>query len=247
VDTFCHLFKIGEYAVDVIVEGHINQEESMADVVASVVSLKTCQTPVLRINANGSDMQGRLLFSPGGYIVGGKINVSGETGWEAVRKLLNVTDGNYAILDPLRKTTADINQGLWIRTDKILTLLPNLPEDPDDFVDKQPQRSQESAVRPKTGQTDLAPIMAAVHAGKDDDISDPSIPIKVDREDRQTVEAKAPSRKYNQGRWRIVRFCLQVVGGVAAGALIMWQSDNIWSFWWHHIWMKVLALFGLKV
>ena len=232
--------------MDVIVEGQINQEEPMAEVLASVVALKTCQTPVLRINASDSDMQGRLLFSPGGYIVGGKINVSGETGWEAVRKLLNVTEGNYAILDPVRKTTADINQALWIRTDKVMPHLANLPEDPEDFVDKQPQRNQESAVRPKTGQHDLAPHMAAVGAPKDEDVMDPSIPIKVDREDRQTVEAKAPSRKYNQGRWRVVRFCLQVSFGVAMAALIMWQSDNIWAFWWHRIWVPVLALFGLK-
>ncbi len=232
--------------MDVIVEGHINKEESMADVVAQVVSIKTCQSPVLRINAAGSDMQGRLLFSPGGYIVGGKINVSGETGWDAVHKLLNVTEGNYAILDPVRKNTADINQALWIRTDKILPLLPNLPDDEADFVDKQPNRSLESAVRPKTGQTDLAPMMAAVHAGKDEDVMDPSIQIKVDKEDRQTVEAKAPSRKYNQGRWRVVRFCLQVAFGIAVGAVIMLQSDNIWSFWWNQIWVRVLALFGLK-
>ncbi len=232
--------------MDVIVEGHINKEESMADVVAQVVSIKTCQTPVLRINAAQSDMQGRLLFSPGGYIVGGKINVSGETGWDAVRKLLNVEEGNYAILDPVRKTTADINQGLWIRTDKILPLLPNLPEDETDFVDKQPQRNQESAVRPKTGQTDLAPLMAAVGAPKDEDIMDPSIPLKTDKEDRQIVEAKAPSRKYNQGRWRVVRFVLQVSFGLGLAALIMCQSDNIWSFWWNQIWTKLLALFGLK-
>jgi hypothetical protein len=232
--------------VDVIVEGPINQEESMADVVASVVALKTCQTPVLRINSAGSDMQGRLLFSPGGYIVGGKINVSGETGWEAVRKLLNVTEGNYAILDPLRKTTADINQGLWIRTDKVLPLLPNLPEIADDFVDKQPERNQESAVRPKTGQHDLAPHMAAVGAPKDEDVMDPSIPLKVDKEDRQTVEAKAPSRKYNQGRWRIVKFILQVSFGLGVASLLMIYSNEIWSFWWHSIWTPALGLFHLK-
>jgi len=232
--------------VDVIIEGHINQDETMADIVASVVALKQCQAPILRVNANDSNLQGRLLFSPGGYIVGGKINVSGETGWDAVRKLLSVTEGNYAILDPARKSTAELNQALWVQVDKVLQSLPNLPEDGGDFVDKQPQRSQESAVRPKTGQTDLAPIMAAVGTPKDVETVDASIPTKIENEDRLTVESKAPSRKYNQGRWRIVRFCLQVSFGIAMASLIMWQSDNIWSFWWHQIWVKVLALFGLK-
>lgn len=231
--------------MDVIIEGHINQEETMADVLASVVAIKQCQSPILRINAAGSDVQGRLLFSPGGYIVGGKINVSGETGWDAVRKLLNITEGNYAILDPVRKSTTELNQALWVQAEKVIPLLPNLPEDGGDFVDKKPLRNQESAVRPKTGQTDLAPLMAAVGAPRDEEIMDPSIPQKIEKEERQTVESKAPSRKYNQGRWRVVRFCLQVSFGVAMASLIMWQSDNIWSFWWHQIWVKVLALFGL--
>jgi len=231
--------------VDVIIEGHINQEETMADIVASVVAIKQCQSPILRINSADSATQGRLLFSPGGYIVGGKINVSNETGWEAVRKLLNITEGNYAILDPARKSTTELNQALWVQADKVIRALPNLPEDGADFVDKQPQRSQESAVRPKTGQTDLAPVMGAVSAGKDEEALDPSTAARVEKEERQIVEKQAPSRKYNQGRWRIVRFCLQVSFGVAMAALIMWQSDNIWSFWWHQIWVKVLALFGL--
>ncbi|MBU6454520.1 MAG: hypothetical protein KGS72_22315 [Cyanobacteria bacterium REEB67] len=233
--------------MDVIVEGHINEEEPMADVIATVVALKSCQTPILRINEDGSDMQGRLLFSQGGYIVGAKINVSGETGWDAVRKLLNVTNGNYAILDPVRKPTADLNQALWVPTEKIIPLLPNLPASGEQYVDKQPQRSQESAVRPKTGQTDLAPLMAAVGAPKDEEIFDPAIPNKVEKEERHTVEAKAPSRQYDQGRWRVVRFGLQLAFGVAVAGLIMWQSDNLWSWWWHHIWIKIMALFNIAV
>ena len=232
--------------MDVIVEGHINQDETMAEVVTAVVALKSCQTPVLRINAAGSDMQGRLLFSPGGYIVGAKVNVTGETGWEAVRMLLNIKDGNYAILDPLRKSTSDINQALWIRTDKILPHLPNLPEIADDFVDQQPHRNQESAVRPKTGQHDLAPAMAVFGNPKDEDALDPAIRLKEEKEERQTVEKKAPSRKYDQSRWRVVRFLLQVSFGLCSAALIMSQSDNIWYVWWNYVWVPVLALFGIK-
>jgi hypothetical protein len=54
--------------VDVITEGTINQDEPVADVVNAVVALKSCQTPILRINDNQSDLQGRLLFSAGGFI-----------------------------------------------------------------------------------------------------------------------------------------------------------------------------------
>jgi hypothetical protein len=233
--------------VDVIVEGHINSEEPMADVINSVVALKSCQTPVLRVNAADSDLQGRLLFSQGGYIVGGKVNVTGETGWDAVRILLNIKDGNYAILDPGRKATGDLNQALWIKVENILPRLGSLGANGDEFVDKQPQRNQESAVRPKTGQTDLAPLMAAVGAPKDEEAIDPTNPTRVKKEERQTVEAEAPSRKYNEGRWRIVRFALQLAFGIVAAGLIMWQSDVLWGWWWHHIWTKIMALFNIAV
>nr|MBP9093988.1 hypothetical protein [bacterium] len=99
--------------MDVITEGTINQDEPVADVVNAVVAIKTCQTPILRINDNQSDLQGRLLFSAGGFIIGARINVTGESGYGAVRKLLMVTDGNYAILDPMRKSTNELNQALW--------------------------------------------------------------------------------------------------------------------------------------
>jgi hypothetical protein len=64
--------------VDVITEGTINQDEPVADVVNAVVAIKSCQTPILRINDNQSDLQGRILFSAGGFIVGARINVTAK-------------------------------------------------------------------------------------------------------------------------------------------------------------------------
>lgn len=168
-----NIAELEEEFVDVILEGQIDQEETMADVISSVVAIKSCHTPILRINDSASDLQGRLLFSQGGYIVGGKINATGESGYSAVRKLLLVKEGNYAILDPARKATADLNQALWLATEKLLPMLPNLPEAPDQVLDQAPERITESAARPKTGQIDLAPIMEAVAAPKDE--------VKVDR------------------------------------------------------------------
>jgi hypothetical protein len=215
--------------VDVILEGQIDQEETMADVISSVVAIKSCNTPILRINDNASDLQGRLLFSQGGYIVGGKINATGESGYSAVRKLLLVKEGNYAILDPARKATADLNQALWLATEKLLPMLPNLPEASDQVLDQAPERITESAARPKTGQIDLAPIMAAVAAPKDEVKIDPGIPRSIIEEHRQTVGSKAPSRKYNESRWRTIRFLIQTFGSLGIAAVIMLNSDACFS------------------
>lgn len=215
--------------MDVIVEGSINQDESMADVITSVVGIKSCQTPILRINDNQSELQGRLLFSAGGFILGAKINATGETGYSAVRKLLLVSDGNYAILDPVRKPTTELNQGLWLATAKLVPMLPNLPEAPKSLVDAHPERITESAARPKTGQLDLAPVMSAVNAPKDQPLVDPSIPLSVDKDERQTVGSKQPSRKYNEGRWRTIKFMIQVCGSLLITVLIMQNSDYMYT------------------
>ncbi len=215
--------------MDVIIEGSINQEESMADVINSVVEIKSCQTPILRINDNHSELQGRILFSAGGFILGAKIGVTGESGYAAVRKLMLVSDGNYAILDPVRKSTTELNQSLWLATAKLVPMLPDLPAAPASIVDAHPERITESAARPKTGQLDLAPMMSAVAAPKDVPAVDPSIPVVVDEEQRQTVGSKQVSRKYNEGRWRTVKTLLQLTVSLLVVVLIMNNSDMMYT------------------
>ncbi len=215
--------------MDVITEGTINPDEPVADVINAVVAIKSCQTPILRINDNQSDLQGRILFSAGGFIVGARINVSGESGYNAVRKLLMVKDGNYAILDPMRKSTNELNQALWLSTTKIVSMLPNLPEAPQSILDSHPERITESAARPKTGQLDLAPIMAAVGAPKDQPMVDPSIPTNIEEESRQTVGNKQASRKYNEGRWRTIKTLIQLAFTLLVVAAIMLNSDSVYG------------------
>ncbi|CAN5612336.1 hypothetical protein BH11CYA1_BH11CYA1_38820 [soil metagenome] len=215
--------------MDVITEGSINKDEPVADVINAVVAIKTCQTPILRINDNQSDLQGRILFSAGGFIVGARINVTGESGYAAVRKLLLVSDGNYAILDPMRKSTNELNQALWLSTSKLIALLPNLPEASQSILDTHPERITESAARPKTGQLDLAPIMAAVGAPKDQPLADPSIPTNIEEESRQTVGNKQASRKYNEGRWRTIKTLIQLTLTLLVVAAIMLNSETVYS------------------
>ncbi len=215
--------------MDVITEGTINQDEPVADVVNAVVAIKSCQTPILRINDNQSDLQGRILFSAGGFIVGARINVTGESGYGAVRKLLMVRDGNYAILDPMRKPTAELNQALWLSTTKLVALLPNLPEASQSILDAHPERITESAARPKTGQLDLAPIMAAVGAPKDHAVIDPSIATHIEEESRQTVGNKQASRKYNEGRWRTIKTLIQLAFTLLIVAAIMLNSESVYG------------------
>jgi len=207
-----------EVIVDVIIEGKITQEEGIDEVLRTCAEIKSVKTPILRINDNDSDLQGQIAFSQGGYIIGGKIAQSGEIGYEAVRRLLMIDDGNYAILDPLRKHITDVNQSLWIKVDKLVQLLPNLPENPDGLLDKQPeiQHSQ------KAGQVDLGSNLPMSLETKktEDDIARPVV---------ATVK-ESKSRKFNLGMWRIVKAGLLIIVGFTTVLYGVTYFDQILAF-----------------
>jgi hypothetical protein len=113
--------------VDIIVEGKITKDEGMTDVIQTVLDLKNLNHAILRISSNDSDVKGRIAFSGNGYILGGRAE-TGETGYPAVRKLLCVNAGNFAILDPGRTHIPETNQTLWINAEKLIPLLANLPD-----------------------------------------------------------------------------------------------------------------------
>jgi hypothetical protein len=191
--------------VDVIIEGKITQEEGIDEVLKTCAEIKSVKTPILRINDNGSELQGQIAFSQGGYIIGGKVNQTNEIGYTAVRRLLMIEDGNYAILDPLRKHITDVNQSLWLKVDKVVALLPNLPENPDGLLDKQPevQHSQ------KAGQVDLGSNlpMSLESSRVEDEVSAPPVVATV---------KKSKARKFNLGMWRIAKAGLAIIVGFTA-------------------------------
>ena len=184
--------------MDVIIEGKITEDEGIDEILRTCAEIKSVQTPVLRINDDASDLQGRIGFSQGGYIIGGKIVPTGENGYEAVRKLLTVSVGNYAILDPLRKHVTDVNQSLWLKVDKIVPLLPNLPESPEGLLDPHPQEVARQASSQLDGLQRHDPE-------EKKDLLEGEAPV--------TVTAKSKSRKFNLDSWRIFRAGLCIIAG----------------------------------
>ncbi len=191
--------------MDVIIEGQITESEGMDEVLQTVAELKSVQTPILRINEEGTELQGRIAFSQGGYIIGAKVNITNEVGYPALRKLLLVKAGNYAILDPLRRSIAELNQSLWIKAEKLVDLLPNLPDTPDGLMDAHPiEREVGSVARPKTGQIDLTVPLEKEFNEQGEQINKPT-----------QVSTKAKARKFDLGVWRAMKFVLAAVVTVA--------------------------------
>lgn len=202
--------------MDVIIEGKITSDEGMGEVLKTCTEIKSVKTPILRVNNGDSDLQGQIAFSQGGYIIGGKISQTGETGYEAIRKLLTIVEGNYAILDPLRKHITDVNQSLWLKVDKVVPLLPNLPENPDGLLDKQPEVVSTS-IRKDSQQVDIG-------AGLTTTLEEPVPPTTV------TIRPLAKSRKFNIGAWRILRAGLVIILGFAALLYGFTYSHEIMDF-----------------
>jgi hypothetical protein len=190
--------------VDVIIEGKITPEEGIDEVLKTCAEIKSVKTPILRINDNGSELQGQIAFSQGGYIIGGKVNQTNEIGYTAVRRLLAIEEGNYAILDPLRKHITDVNQSLWLKVDKIVALLPNLPENPDGLLDKQPEVQHSM----KAGQVDLGSNLPMSLEPKAEEVS--TAPPVV------ATAKKSKARKFNLGMWRIAKAGLFIIIGFTA-------------------------------
>jgi hypothetical protein len=232
--------------VDVIIEGQIgtgNQDEKMSDLVSTMVELKNCATPVLRINDQNSDLSGRILFSQGGFILGAKLGMTGESGYEAVRKLLAIEVGNYAILDPARKPTTELNQALWLSADRVQAALPHLPQSPDSLIDKPDSDGNQAAYpRSKTGQIDLAGQIAAMTSPKSDSEIEALMKGRSGPEQRQTTAASSASRRYNQSNWRLIKFVLQMGLGLGLCYLMMTNSSAMWDGT-----VKICKSFGFDV
>jgi len=120
--------------LDIIIEGVITKEEGMNEVVETIIHLKSVPSALLRVSCKEASLQGRVGFGPGGYILGGCIDDTGETGYAAVKKLLTVKSGNYAVLDMTNEYVPEINQTLWLKGDKVVEIWPNLPDSPDSLL-----------------------------------------------------------------------------------------------------------------
>ena len=108
-------------SVDVVVEGKITPEEGMDEVLQTMVDMKSLVHGILRVTCGETSVNGRIGFAHDGYILGAKVNVTNETGYEALRKLLSITQGNYAVLDAAdQQQHSELNQTLWIKAQKII-------------------------------------------------------------------------------------------------------------------------------
>lgn len=122
--------------MDVVFEGALSRSWGMADVLRGIMGVENQRYGILRISSPGSNVSGRLAIAESKFIVGGLLSDGTEGGYNAVRRLLLASDGNFAYLDTGGKKPQDFDQGLYISLNRMSEIWPNLPEDLNELFDE---------------------------------------------------------------------------------------------------------------
>lgn len=122
--------------MDVVFEGRLTEEVQLKDVLRKILEKRPSGNLFLRISTPQRDCDGKLCIVDGRFITAAIVSTTRETGYEAVRKLLGVLEGNFACLRPSAGDSLNIPISLNIELEKVIPLLPSLPESPNGLHDE---------------------------------------------------------------------------------------------------------------
>jgi hypothetical protein len=123
--------------MDLILEGQLSAQSGIREVLQAVLKQTSEATGILRISCPGRNLNGRLALVNGQFIVGAQITDSEENGYDAVKQLLTVTEGNFAFLETDDNKSLDLGRTVHINLLLLIDRLPDLPDNPADLFDQQ--------------------------------------------------------------------------------------------------------------
>ncbi|HEY9733823.1 MAG TPA: hypothetical protein V6C89_18070 [Drouetiella sp.] len=122
--------------MDVVFEGRLTDEVPLKSVLQKIVEKRPSGNLLLRVATPDRNCDGKICIVDGRFITAAIVAQTRETGYDAVRKILSVTEGNFACLRPNKEDSLMIPYSLNIELDKILPLIPNLPDEADGLHDE---------------------------------------------------------------------------------------------------------------
>jgi len=108
----------------------------MKDVLLRIKGLPTPGLKILRINRQRDGLNGKIAIDGGKYVTAASIVDSLETGYPALRLLLSISDGNFALLNALPNDSIELQPNLHIGIDQLLHYMPHLPDSPAKLFDE---------------------------------------------------------------------------------------------------------------
>lgn len=122
--------------MDVVFEGRLTDDVQLKNVLQKVLEKRPSGNLLLRVATSARDCDGKICIVDGRFITAAIISNTRESGYPAVRKLLSIKDGNFACLRPSSDDSLSIPYSLNIELEKILPLVPDLPESPNGLHDE---------------------------------------------------------------------------------------------------------------
>ncbi len=122
--------------MDLIFEGRLSDQIAMKDVLLRVKSEPTPGMKILRINRQRDGLNGKIAIDAGKYVTAASVVDSVETGYTALRLLLSVSEGNFALLSAKAGDSIELQPNLHIEIDMLLKTMPHLPDNPAKLFDE---------------------------------------------------------------------------------------------------------------
>lgn len=115
--------------MDVVFEGALSKSWGMKDVLKAVMEVPNVPYGVLRVSCPKKELQGKILISQSRHVVGASSSSNNKDldAYDALRSLIEITEGNFAYLDLASDSATDFDQSLFICIERLLDLMPELP------------------------------------------------------------------------------------------------------------------------
>ncbi len=121
--------------MDVIFEGALSKSWGMKDVLKAVADVPNVPFGALRISCPSKNIQGKVLIADAKHVVAASCSDDIDA-YEALRTLLEVKDGNFALLDLSTEDLAEFDQSLFICIDRLIESMPALPHSSSELFDE---------------------------------------------------------------------------------------------------------------
>lgn len=122
--------------MDLIFEGRLSDQIAMQDILARIKSDQTPGLKILRVYRQRDGLSGKIAIDGGKYVMAAVIQNSSESGYQALKMMLSMTDGNFAVLNAKPGDSIEFQPNLHIGLEQLLNTLPNLPENPSKLFDE---------------------------------------------------------------------------------------------------------------
>ena len=114
--------------------GFIDEATSVADVLQFILSRCDDGFAILNIRSTDGAIDGDLAIYRGIYVIGGSLCNPALGGWPAVKRLLEVREGEFNYMQCENRLPAGHVQGIKLRLTDLVSALPELPERPQQLV-----------------------------------------------------------------------------------------------------------------